>query len=121
MSKPIRFALIQSGLCVFGTGHTYRDCLRDAAQWLEADEGGAYYTPAMCSRSEKVAAIVPCPVYRHWVPTVIEVAGALRAATLRVRRVPIATAAHRVLRVVIGVVIGGGGVPEARSIKAGAA
>lgn len=46
MSKPIRFALIQSGLCVFGTGHTYRDCLRDAAQWLEADEGGAYYTPA---------------------------------------------------------------------------
>lgn len=42
MSKPIKFILVQSGYCVFGTGNTYTACLRDAAKWLEGDEDGSY-------------------------------------------------------------------------------
>jgi len=38
----IKFALIQSGHCVFGTGHTYRGALLDAGNWLEHDEHGRY-------------------------------------------------------------------------------
>ena len=43
--KPIRFALIQFGYCVFGAGHTYRGALLDACRWLEPDERGRRFTP----------------------------------------------------------------------------
>lgn len=38
----IKYALIQSGYCVFGVGATREECLIDASHWLEADENGAF-------------------------------------------------------------------------------
>ena len=38
----LKFALIQSGYCVFGVGSTRDACLIDACQWLESNEDGAY-------------------------------------------------------------------------------
>jgi len=37
--KPIEFAVIQSGYCVFGAGSTEEAAIRDAAQWLEDENG----------------------------------------------------------------------------------
>ena len=45
MSDTIKYILIQTGYCVFGSGHTYSECLADASQWLEPNENGSY-TPA---------------------------------------------------------------------------
>lgn len=38
----IKYALIQSGYCVFGVGATREECLADASNWLEADENGKF-------------------------------------------------------------------------------
>ena len=39
MSTEIKYAVIQSGYCVFGTGATERAAIEDAAQWLEDEFG----------------------------------------------------------------------------------
>ena len=44
--KSIKFAVVQSGYCVFGTGHTRDDAVADACKWLEPNhETGEAYTP----------------------------------------------------------------------------
>lgn len=40
--NEIKFALIQSGYCVFGVGNTREECLDDAAKCLEPDENGYF-------------------------------------------------------------------------------
>ena len=40
--KPVKFILVQSGYCVFGSGNTYQECLREASKWIEVDEQGDF-------------------------------------------------------------------------------
>ena len=32
------YAIIQDGLCLWGTGETIDDCIRDANKWLDSDQ-----------------------------------------------------------------------------------
>lgn len=40
MSKSIKFAFVQNGYCVFGTGYTRKQAISDARKWLEDAESG---------------------------------------------------------------------------------
>jgi len=57
MKTIIKFAVIQSGQCVFGAGGTKQSALIDACKWLEPRDG-VKYTPKMlaeqCSRFQFV-------------------------------------------------------------------
>ena len=37
--RSIKFAFIQSGHCVFGTGYTEQKAISDARKWLESPDG----------------------------------------------------------------------------------
>ena len=37
--KSLKFAFIQSGYCVFGTGYTRKQAISDARKWLESPDG----------------------------------------------------------------------------------
>lgn len=43
--KSLKFAVIQSGYCVFGVGTTEYEALIDACNWLGPDDSGNEYTP----------------------------------------------------------------------------
>ena len=36
--KISRYAIIQDGHCIWGTGETIDDCIRDANKWLDSDQ-----------------------------------------------------------------------------------
>lgn len=40
MKSAIKFAVIQSGYAVFGTGATRDEAIADAANWMEPSDGG---------------------------------------------------------------------------------
>jgi len=38
MNEKMTYAIIQDGNCIWGTGETIDDCIRDANKWLDSDQ-----------------------------------------------------------------------------------
>ncbi len=62
METPKKYAIIQDGNCIWGTGETIDDCIKDSNEWAYPDQQILLFTAAYDQPvpTDKVAFILSC-------------------------------------------------------------